>query len=73
MGKTVIKKESVDIGSHRPKPYKNQELYPNWPFLEWSLQIEEYFHSVRGLQNEGNRGHLIVNDTDFIELFGHAR
>jgi hypothetical protein len=49
MGKTVTKKESVDIGSDRPKPCKSQELYPDWSFLEWSLQTEEYFHSVRGL------------------------
>jgi hypothetical protein len=73
MEKTVTKKESVDIGSDRPKPCKNRELYPDWPFLEWSLQTEEYFHSVRGLQNEGDEGHLPINDTDFIELFGHAR
>jgi hypothetical protein len=73
MEKTVTKKESVDIGSDRPKPCKNRELYPDWPFLEWCLQTEEYFHFVRGLQNEGDGGHLLVNDTDFIELFGHAR
>ena len=28
---------------------------------------------MRGLQNEGDGGHLLVNHTNFIELFGHAR
>jgi hypothetical protein len=43
------------------------------------LQTEEYFHSVRGLQNEGvnsyddHGSHFPVNDFDLIELFGQAR
>jgi hypothetical protein len=74
MGKTV-KKELVDPPSERPKPCRNRELYPDWPYVEWGLQTEEYFHTFRGLPNQGlnpynNPNELPVKENDLIELFG---
>jgi hypothetical protein len=50
MGKTV-KKEFVEAPSERPTPCRNWELYPDWLFVEWALQTEEYFHSIWDLPN----------------------
>jgi hypothetical protein len=69
----------LELGSDRPKPCRNRKVYPDWPYQEWVLQTKEYFHSVRGLPNQGanpyddHGSHLAVNNSDLIELFGQAR